>query len=64
MNAGSPVYLPQLSLEDSESWAVGLFGNIMKPTTYENLDQLRIFNSIYGAASSLLYLALPHTVNL
>jgi hypothetical protein len=33
LNAGSPVYLPQLSLEDSESWAVGLFGNRKKPTT-------------------------------
>ena len=69
LNAGSPVYLTQLSLEDSESWVVGLFGNTMKPTTpYER--KLKIWTNWEFSTQfmvpppRLLYLALPHTINL
>jgi len=69
LNAGSPVYLTQLSLEDSESWVVGLFGNTMKPTTpYER--KLKIwtnweFSTQFTVPPHHLFdLALRHTVNL
>jgi len=69
LNIGSPVYLPQLSLEDLESWAVGHFGNRMKPTTpYE--WKLKIWTNwefstqFTSPPHRLLDLALLHTVNL
>jgi hypothetical protein len=69
LNVGSLVYLPQLSLEDSESWAVGLFGNRKKPTTpYER--KLKIWTNWEFSTQFtvpphyLLDLALPHTANL
>ena len=67
LNAGSPMYLPQLSLEHSESWAVELFGNRMKPT---NPDERKLkmltnweFWTRFTVPPCLLDLALPHTVN-
>ena len=69
LNAGSPVYLTQLSLEDSESWVVGLLGNRMKPTNpYE--WKLKImtnweFSTRFTVPTPrLLDLALSYTVNL
>jgi len=69
MNTGSPVYLPQLSLEDLESWAVGLFGNRMKPT---NLYEWKLkimtnweFSTRFTVPTpSLLDLVVSYTVNL
>ena len=69
LNVGSLVFLPQLSLEDSESWAVVLFENRMKPTTpYER--KLKIWTNWEFSTQftvpphRLLDLALPHMVNL